>query len=687
MRSKSSTREMLRAILSKHELNPHSEVDQTQISSEQKSLLAEFFLSRGELQLLKGEEKGLYLLETASKLEPNNPKLFYRQGLALSEFGSESGKEKKLHLACRKFRKALKIDPLFFDSWHALAQTLLQLGKKYEQHHYFLDAKIAFDKAIAFSKDQTSDVLFDVYYSYGSCLYEIGLQSEEPFDFQNAISHFQKALELKQTLPYDFWIEFGEASLELCEITSEVKFCLKAVDCFKQAIGFDPMKEDGWYLLATSLQRLFLFTHEEEHFQQANDCFAVASRLHPEKGELWLDWAELTMTFARFTKDSSKLEESLEKFQRAHRCMPDEILVLTKWSEALSLLGEMTEKLEWIHEAHNKIREAIAIDEDDIDIFLAEGYHQMSLGHYFQDLDYYDEAIIKFQTGLSIDRTSHEFWFGLANCHAILALQAQDQQLFLRASRFYVKALEIHYSSEYVYALSTLLSKFGELTRNQIYLEQAAQTMQHLMQLQKNIFSVHPDWLFQYAVTLDNIGDFHDEDTYYNKAVDLLLHMLILHPDFPGLHHRLALVYSHLGDLHGELDWFNRAVQHFRIAAKKDPDNDAVLVDWATSLLHTAHLTHDTYEAEQIFRDVEYKLLQTLKQGSVYAYYPLSCLYSLLLDYDKSLGYFKKAYDSESLPTLEEVVNDDWLEGLRSTATFREYFDTIAKKVNFQQEN
>ena len=329
----------------------------------------------------------------------------------------------------------------------------------------------------------------------------------------------------------------------------------------------------------------------------------------------------------------------------------------------------------------------MAIDENDIDVFLSEGYYLMSLGHYYQDMEYFYDAIDKFQVGLDTDRTAHEFWYAMATCNAILAIQTLDQTLFLRASRFYVKALEIHYCTEYVYALSTLLSKFGEQTKNQVYLEQGAQTMQHLMQLQKNIFSVHPDWLFQYAVTLDNLGDFHDEDHYYNKAVDLLLHMLILHPDFPHLHHRLALVYSHLGDLHGELEWFTRAIQHYRIAAKKNPDDDTVLVDWATTLLHTALLSHDSYEAQQIYRDVEYKLLQTVKQGGVYAYYPLSCLYSILQDYDKALLYFKKAYDNESLPTLEEVINDDWIDGLRSTQGFREYFDTIAKKVNFRQEN
>ena len=63
-------------------------------SSDQKKEYALHYLVQGELSLLQGNLNALACFETAAQLDPENPQIWYRQGLAFFEYGSEEGKEK-----------------------------------------------------------------------------------------------------------------------------------------------------------------------------------------------------------------------------------------------------------------------------------------------------------------------------------------------------------------------------------------------------------------------------------------------------------------------------------------------------------------------------------------------------------------------------------------------------------------
>lgn len=76
------------------------------------------FLSEG-LSLLSENHiaKGLECFETAIRLDPYNPKLFYAQGLSLFEWGSRQNEKKTLLLACKKFKNATQLSSDFFESF------------------------------------------------------------------------------------------------------------------------------------------------------------------------------------------------------------------------------------------------------------------------------------------------------------------------------------------------------------------------------------------------------------------------------------------------------------------------------------------------------------------------------------------------------------------------------------------
>ena len=154
-------------------------------------------------------------------------------------------------------------------------------------------------------------------------------------------------------------------------------------------------------------------------------------------------------------------------------------------------------------------------------------------------------------------------------------------------------------------------------------------------------------------------------------------------PDFPHIHHRLAQAFCHLGELMGEIDFFYRAIHHLRLSLKQDEDNDAMILDWGIALINIAQNSPVLTDVEQLLQDAKQKLTLAAKLGNIQAYYQLSCLYSILHQYQQSMYFLIKADHFNALPPLEELLSDDWLEDLRSTSDFREF---LAEHPNLHEE-
>lgn len=220
----------------------------------------------------------------------------------------------------------------------------------------------------------------------------------------------------------------------------------------------------------------------------------------------------------------------------------------------------------------------------------------------------------------------------------------------------------------------------------QSWLEEAVVQFERLLHLQKNAAYLHPDWLFHYACTLDALGDFYEEESYYLRSVEIFSHVLMVDPDFPHIHHRIAIALNHLGELTDEIEYFYRSVHHFRLAAKNDEENDLITIDWATALINTAQLVHDSSERDQLFRDAEHKLLLAMRLGNVHTYYHLACLHSMTGLYEKGMRFLHKAWKSGALPEVDDLLQDDWLEDLRETSSFHEFIMAIEHRRDYQQE-
>ena len=100
-------------------------------------------------------------------------------------------------------------------------------------------------------------------------------------------------------------------------------------------------------------------------------------------------------------------------------------------------------------------------------------------------------------------------------------------------------------------------------------------------------------------------------------------------------------------------------------------------MDWALTLINLSQITSSTEDREQLWKEAEYKLIQSAKLGNTEVFYHLACLYSLMMHFEKSIYHLERAEQFDALPPLDEVLEDDWLENLRQTEVFRSFINHL----------
>ncbi len=621
-------------------------------------------MMEGELALLKGNARGVDLLEEALKLDPHNPALHYRQGLALLEYAAEEKQERYLHLACKRFKRATELKSDYSEAWQAWGSALESLEDP-------IQAKEKYSHATPSA---------ELYWDIGRVAYLVGKESGEVSDIKEALDSLEKAGNQQSDLPGEYWIDIGKAYLLMSEKVRDPRLITKSIHAFKQAVSLMLGSSDGWKHLARAIERLYSHTHEEDHFTQASECFAAALHLHPFDGDLWLHWAQFLLVSGRKSRDEKKLGLGIEKCKQALIYLPKNPRVIATWAQLLALIGEITERVDFLYEAENKMNAALDLDEDDPFLCYAFGMCYISFAHYFQDPDYFFQAIEKLQWSLSLDRTLHASWHAMAKCYSASAEIHEDMQYLQTAIRFYAKAEALLPCTTYLVDYAIALTQLGEMKNEPTLFEEAIRRFEWALSQQKNALYAHPEWFFYYAVALDLYANYQDEEGYYLKAIEILSHVIMVEPDFPLLHQRLGLVLSHLAELRESPEGFYRALHHFRLALKSDPENDYVLLDWGVCLLNLSDYLYDTEEKEMVLREAQNKLNAAARLGNEQSYYHLACFHSLFQQYERALYFLDKAGRAQTLPLIEEILDDEWLEGLRMTAPFQEFLTQLEKR-------
>ncbi len=611
----------------------------------------------------------------------------FNQGLALFEYGSHHNCLPTLRYAAKKFQQVIEpvaksqfgaksaasfaTGSISFNSqtreaWHLWAKTLARIAFLSGKKEDLLKASLQIEQALQFLlPEQTANLYWDA----GMIHFRLAELSGEIDDLFKAIASFEKSGE---NMPTNFWNDLGKAYTALAEKFHDKRPVLKAVQYFKQGVSQTPSNFEGWVGLGKNFKRLYQMTHENTYFEQASESFKVASHLNPQLPQLWFERIEFLLEVARQEHDRAKLQTALEWCQSA----PSSPYLYGLWAEALALLGEWDDSIHLIRQAEDKLRALFEQCEEE-DFYLLHSYGKclFSFARYYHDLDLYYQAIEQFQASLSIDRTEQQGWIWMGKVYMELFHCFKDLDALEKAVYFYHKALQIRIDPFLYFEVAIALIHLGETERNPALLQQALDYLEYFSQVHLR----DTRWSYYYGMALDLLGDFEEEASLHHQALDLFRAVLMSTPHDGATHHRIALAYSHLGEAVGEIDYFLRAIHHFQLSQQVLENKEIIYLDWGVTWINLSQHRASALMEENDFHQAEHALMQAARLGNQHALYPLACLYSLQGLLDLSLHYLNKARQAGTLPPLEEVLDDDWLESVRLTPAFQEFLALLQK--------
>lgn len=631
----------------------------------------------------KGNKKNLAIqyLDIAITLNPSQFEAYLQKAILLVDIGKKRDQKKCYQAAHQLMKKAEPFVPEEYSSfWVFWADLLFLLGEKLHSVFHFLKAQKKLEKALSVQACLSKKILAEIYWKKGLNELELAEFSEEAVDYQQAIYSFQNVLAFtKEEVPFDFWKQYGYAYLQLGLLVNESALYLKACNSLQKALATSSKDEQVFSYLGESYTQLYINTLNEAYFTKAHHIYAKAVKHHPLQESLWLHWACLLAEAGKVKKDKKKIHLSIEKCRQALRLSKDPAIV-AQWIESLARLGIHTQKLDLLLEAEIKIGHAVEKHPDSPDLWYSYAVVLGAFASYYEDLSYYDLAIEKAQEGLTLDRSYAELWHLMGSFYTKIGIETEDIEALELARKFFYRALNLKPACPEIYYDTALaLSQLSELSGNRKILEEGLEYFIKLFQQQKEALLDHPEWLFSYAYALALKGNEKEEKEYLIQAIEVYWQVILIQPDYPQLYLQLALTFSHLGEITSEKIFFQKSFHYYSIASKKEEENDQIWLEWGISLIHLALLSFEE-KNEELLLHAERKLAHAGRLGNPYAYYHLSCLYSLLGKLDTSMYFFEKAQKLKILPPLEEILQDEWLEALRETEAFSSFLHKLESK-------
>jgi tetratricopeptide (TPR) repeat protein len=519
-----------------------------------------------------------------------------------------------------------------------------------------------------------------LYWRWGECWYHLGLQSGEAMDFHHAVEKMQKAEALGAD-GVSFWIDFGNTLGALGRLIGRHELLAEATDTYRKAVAVDPESYGAWLCYAHGLKVLYEWTYREAYLMEALEAYEQASHLNEESEELWLQWGELLGQVGWAREDLGLLQQSAEKLGNADLCQPDEPEILCLWGTVLMHTGSLTERLELLKEAEEKILKAVELDPDSVEAWCAYGSCLCELGAYFSDEEYYLQAIARYQYALTLDPENALLWQGLGQAQFSVGELQIDIGIMERALEAYGKATELDQSrGPSVWAdWAVALMKMGDLLQDKDFIQAAVLRFEAAIQLHREGDHRELHWLYHYGCALDILGDFEEGTSYYERAIQVFMHILEVDPEHRHARHQLALSHFHLGEALSDVDCFTRSLEQFEFVVEEDEEDEVVWNDWGLALLTLSQLVEDPSQPDasrHLRQEAEIRLNRAASLGSVQAFYNLACLYSLSGRLSESLEQLVRARHHQSLPGVEDLSSDEWLEAVRELDEFQQLIDT-----------
>jgi len=644
------------------------------LNSDERELLSLLFVTQGEKQLSEGDAKVLESFRLANSIAPDNAKVLCKQGLI---FCNLTQNPFYLKTACKFFETSVAVEPDFFDAWHGWANCLVRLGLSNRSFQTFNDALDKFATAKKLSPAVTELRISAYYRDLGFCWYAFGKLSGEPHDFKKAVQFYQKALRLGMCSS-EFWNDYGNALHELAHLAGKTELIAESVEKYWMSIKQSPSYYPGWHNMATSLTILYQSHPQDAYFSLACDSFDRAIKIDANNSTLWKKWGELLAVKGKTQRDVSALWESSKKMEAADLCDTNNPEILNAWGEVLLLIGSWEENYTYLKEALKKITSSLEIQKDFSRGWFLYGSCLNEIGVLFRDERYFIEAAEKFQFALQLDENDPFSWHGLALSSFGRGQILDDTSLIEQAQEYCLKVVECQGSQipQFWNDWGLILLKLANLTGEKKYLELAVPKFEQALALVAKMGIQAPyqaDWLYNLGCAVEALGECEESTALLGRAISYFSQALEMNPDCFHAHFNTGSAYLSMGEITGDLEFFFEANKYFEKMLAHDPEDDSTWNEWGVSFIHIGNLIKDTTNPEsgiKYYLEAEKKLLQAAGLGNCIAIYYLACLYSITENFEGSIFFLEKCEKNHTLPEINDLLLDDWLENVRQTPLF-----------------
>lgn len=667
------------------------------LNPKEKEELARLFLVKAEEVLADStqdpqskEEILTDALYCAEIVAPGHPILLCKAAGISLRWGLIHSNTRPLFLAWEKLKSAEKADPNFFheyfEGYHMLGNIQVALSQHFPDAGFLEKGIEKFKKAEILLKEDPQGItsIKEFFWNFGRAWSTLGMQSGEPADFFKGIEKFLQAFQLGYDLPH-FQIDYGEALMHLGLLKGDPHLLKLAVTFFKKAVTLLSSQNaassfifsKGWQLLAKTSRQIAEITGEDEAFKESDHLFHEAILAIPSQADLWLEWGELFLAQGWIQKNAFCVEQALEKLtsSKISECNP--VTVSALLGEGLILLGFFLEDHQLLKEGEARSLETLSYAPDNTSILYVCGLSSIALGLYFSDEKHLAKAVAHFEKLLVQDGYSIKGLQGLFQAYMNWGGLTEQSWFIRKALQSISRLVELrpyspHFWSQWGIALLRLYRIEKQEPR---LLEEAISKFQKATDLRGG--KGEPDWLFFQGCAYDLLGDhLGSSECYYEQAIALFSQVLEKNPHSINVQFHLALALSHYGELAADVESLYRAVDLFQKAVKPDEEDDESWCAWGYTLLLLSELILDPIHLEESNRlksEAESKLMRAIELGNGIAFYHLACLYSLSSLFEASMNALRRAEMAGSLPSIQEIEEDEWLEALSATDAFQEF--------------
>lgn len=488
----------------------------------------------------------------------DDKKFWNDYGTILMDFGHLIRRNELILEAALYFRKAIALDPGYFEAWFKLALASQQIYQISGNDQLFREADESFE--IASQLNSNNSMLWlkwallyvdagkhtkqlpllnrsidkfalanacepdnpTTLSRWGEVLLFLGAHQENLIALREAQAKIAKSLEISPE-SFEIWHLYGSCLNELGYYFTDRALHQQAIEKFQRGLALNRKDPFLWHGLATAYIAIGEMDSNIEMLEIAVRYCAQAEEMSAHKiPQVWNDWGIALMKLAELSEEEHYIQLAVVKFEQAIRYHNEDPLagpINPEWFYnfgcALDFLGDFEEDPRHHEQAIQVLTRVLELDPNYIYARFNLGLAFFHLGEVTLELECFQRAIDYFQEVLVQDNEDDMSWneWGLALLHISQLMQDPahpdlSHKLQEQAEAKFLHAIALG-NTIALYNLARLYSLSGNISASLYFLERAHKqdSLPPLGEL------LHDDWL----APLQNTPAFRNFISYLTK--------------------------------------------------------------------------------------------------------------------------------------------------------------------------